>query len=53
MSGILLKDEHCWYFFRSGDSIWARLADDNDPFTLFETDRSEDPLYCKGPDVGA
>jgi hypothetical protein len=43
---------HCWTFWKEGDALVA-LSDTGLPGQeLYETDRSDTPLPCPGPDVG-
>lgn len=43
---------HCWTFWKEGDVLVA-LSDSGLPgLELYETDRSDTPLDCPGPDVG-
>lgn len=44
---------HCWSFFLEGDGLAARFDGDPSSVPLYEVARSEEPLYCMGPDVGA
>ena len=46
-------DVQCWQFFKGAHGLWARYANDDSGFLLFEVESSNDPLYCKGPDVGS
>ena len=44
---------HCWRFWMDGGALVA-LSDDADPGPqLHETARTQTPLPCPGPDVGA
>ena len=43
----------CWFFHLADHGLWARFAAGDDPTTLYETERSAEPLYCKGPLVGS
>jgi hypothetical protein len=43
---------HCWTFFKENGALVA-LSDTGIPgFELYETDRSDTPLDCPGPDIG-
>lgn len=44
---------HCWTFRIEGGALRARLGDSPPGADLAETDRSETPLGCPGPDIGA
>jgi hypothetical protein len=44
---------HCWTFWKEDGALVA-LSDTGIPgFELYETDRSDTPLDCPGPDIGA
>ncbi len=42
----------CWSFYRSGDGLRAEFAGDPVGSVLYETDASDEPLTCLGPEVG-
>ncbi len=47
------KPEHqCWFFFRTPGGIMARYANQTGGGDLYETRQSNDPLLCRGPEVG-
>ena len=48
-----LQGPQCWTFFLRGDRLVARYESDTSFTELIETERMSEPLYCKGPDVGA
>jgi hypothetical protein len=43
---------HCWTFWKEGDTLVAQSDTGIPGFELYETDRSETPLACPGPDIG-
>ncbi|KCV83261.1 hypothetical protein ATO10_00830 [Actibacterium atlanticum] len=43
----------CWTFFSDGDSLSARFENDPALQPLIEVEKTQAPLYCPGPDVGA
>ncbi len=45
-------DQHCWEFFLDGDALAARFEGDPENAPLYEVERSSEPLYCMGPDIG-
>lgn len=44
---------HCWTFWLEAGALAARSANDLPGAELYESDRSDIPLACPGPDVGA
>jgi len=44
--------EHCWHFWRRGDSVLARPVWSEPDSTASEVTVSPTPLQCPGPDVG-
>lgn len=42
----------CWQFYMRNGRLMARFENDPMATLLFETEQREEPLYCKGPDVG-
>ena len=43
---------HCWTFFEGSEGLMAR-AEGLGGTELVEVQRSPEPMYCPGPDVGA
>lgn len=43
----------CWSFFAGSNGLIAHYENAPTLDDLHETSRSSEPLYCKGPDVGA
>ena len=48
-----IEDHQCWQFYLSNGQIMARFENDPTATELYETNRMDAPLYCKGPEVGA
>lgn len=48
-----IEDVQCWHFHLGGHGLWAQYRGDDGGFVLYETERTEEPLYCMGPDVGS
>ena len=46
-------EPQCWEFFRGSQGLWAEYKNDDTGFRLWESERNDKPLYCKGPDVGS
>lgn len=42
----------CWQFYLQGGRLTARFENDPAATELYETQQQDEPLYCKGPDVG-
>lgn len=47
-----IPNPQCWQFYMRDGRLTAKF--ENDPLStlLYETEQREEPLYCKGPDVG-
>jgi hypothetical protein len=45
-------DPQCWSFHRGAGGLVARFENDPAQTELYEVERSDAPLACKGPDVG-
>ncbi|QYX58474.1 hypothetical protein K1T73_02125 [Roseovarius sp. SCSIO 43702] len=45
-------DPQCWSFERGSRGLIARFENDPALTELYEVEQSDEPLYCKGPDVG-
>jgi hypothetical protein len=43
---------HCWTFWLEGDVLIAQSQTEGSGLQLYESDRSDTPLPCPGPDVG-
>jgi hypothetical protein len=43
---------HCWTFWKEGDTLVALSDTGLAGEELYETDRSDTPLACPGPDIG-
>lgn len=48
-----IPDPQCWQFFLDGGQLLARFENDPTVQNVYETSRMNEPLYCKGPKVGA
>ncbi len=48
-----LEGAHCWAYYERPGGVVAQFEDDPAQTQLVEAERKEEPLYCKGPDVGA
>ena len=48
-----IDDLQCWQFFQDGARLTARFKNNPDATQIFEINREEERLYCKGPDAGA
>lgn len=42
----------CWTFFRQGDGLRARLATNEADARPYSAEIAQNPLYCRGPEVG-
>ncbi len=47
-----IPNPQCWQFYMQGGRLTARYENDPSSTELYETRQSDEPLYCKGPDVG-
>lgn len=47
-----IPDPQCWQFYMRGGRLTARFQNDPTATELYETQQRDEPLYCKGPDVG-
>ena len=47
-----LEGDKCWRFTMTSRGLAARFTSDPDDFTVYEVERSEEPLECPGPKVG-
>ncbi|MBT8456836.1 MAG: hypothetical protein HKO95_00275 [Rhodobacteraceae bacterium] len=47
-----ISDPQCWTFYRRGDGLKAQYENEPDGTVLFETQKSPEPLLCRGPEVG-
>lgn len=47
-----IPNAQCWHFYLRGGRLTARFQNEPDATELYETSRQDEPLYCKGPDVG-
>ncbi len=43
----------CWNFFETANGLRAEFAGESDGPDLYETRRSNAPLFCPGPEVGS
>ena len=43
----------CWRFSRADGRLQAEFTGENDGRTLYEAQRSEEPMICLGPKVGS
>lgn len=43
----------CWRFFEQDDAIRAEFANSDAQIELYEAAESDEPMYCRGPKVGA
>lgn len=43
----------CWQFFEGPTGLRARFQGDSPGRELYETHQADEPMYCKGPRVGA
>ena len=46
------SDQHCWTFWREGDSVTARSALDRPDIPPRQVTEARRPLSCAGPDLG-
>lgn len=46
-------EAQCWSFTRHPAGLIARFENDPDTLELYEVQKSDEPLTCMGPDVGA
>lgn len=42
----------CWQFYMDGGRLTATYENDPNGTELYETQQQDEPLYCKGPNVG-
>ena len=47
-----LEGEKCWRFTLTPQGLAAEFTSDPDDFTVYEVERSDEPLECPGPKVG-
>lgn len=47
-----IPSPQCWKFYMRGSRLTARFQNDPTATELYETQQQDEPLYCKGPDVG-
>lgn len=45
-------EPQCWIFTLRNNSLEALFSTGEDATELYETEKSDKPLYCLGPDVG-
>ena len=43
---------HCWQFYMKGGRLTAKFENNPNSTEIYETEQRDEPLYCKGPDVG-
>ncbi len=48
-----IAGQQCWEFFETSHGLRARFLPNDNGLVLYESGRSGDPLFCKGPLVGA
>ncbi|WP_380053230.1 hypothetical protein ACFE33_10950 [Falsihalocynthiibacter sp. SS001] len=46
------ENAQCWVFSMAEDGLVARVVNFPPASSLYETSKSNAPLYCKGPEVG-
>ena len=47
-----IPSPQCWQFYMRSGKLTARYEDDPSATELYVTKQQNEPLYCKGPDVG-
>ena len=47
-----MPDPQCWTFFDTPGGLMARFENDSAATTLYETQKTDKPMQCMGPDVG-
>lgn len=45
-------ETQCWRFFEQTGGIRAEFANSDTEIELYEAAESDDPMYCKGPEIG-
>jgi len=45
-------DPQCWSVYEQGDGLMAMFENDPTQTTLFQVERTDEPMVCLGPDVG-
>lgn len=45
-------ETQCWRFYAQSGGIRAEFASSDATIELYEAAESDEPMYCKGPDVG-
>ncbi len=47
-----IPSPQCWEFYMRDGRLTAKFEGDPQATELYETEQRDEPLYCKGPDVG-
>jgi len=45
-------DPQCWSVYEQGDGLMAQFENDPTQTTLFQVEKTDEPMVCLGPDVG-